>query len=184
MEESMSEENKEKNLEVFGALIQGFAQACVNLNIVAGSKAGGLTTGIEFTGWYPLERWRDIMKTVLEAYKKADIIMERVGVEMMRGWYYFGPGKEIVKRGIDFLHYQSGSQGYESVVKGPQELVGSFKLVEVNEQKGTALVHSTTPFDRDMERGVLIGGMSVVGDLDYVDVDNSENKDYFKIEFH
>ena len=179
----MSTGIEEEELKVAGTNIQGFAQACINLNIVAGSKASELISDIDVAAWYPFEHFREIERIVLETYEKAGPIMERVGMEMMLGWYNMGPGKEIVKKGVDFLYFQTGSQGYASVVKGPEELVGSFKLVEIDDKNGKALLHSTTPFDKDLERGVIIGGMTAPGDLDYIDVNNDEDRHYFKIEF-
>ena len=175
---------KKKELEVFGATILGFAQACIHLNIVAGSTANDLIKDIEVNKWYPFEILRDLERTVIESYENVEPILERVGTEMMQIWYNFGPGKQIIDGGVDFLHFQSGSQGYASVVKGPEELVGSFKLVKLEEKLGKALIHSTTPFNKNIERGVIIGGMSAPGDLDYIDVNNDEEEQYFYIEFH
>jgi hypothetical protein len=177
-------QKKSQVMEVFGATLLGFAQACINLNIVAGSKAGDIISGIEVNGWYPFEKLREIEKIVFESYQDPGPIMERVGMEMMMAWYNYGPGKDIIKRGIDFLEFQTGSQGYNSVVKGPKELVGSFDLVELDEENGKALIHSTDPFNKDMERGIIIGGMSAPGDLYYIDVNNDEDQHYFKIEFY
>ena len=174
---------KEKELKVFGATIHGFIQACINLNIVADPKASSLISDIDINGWYPFEHLRNIERIVIESYEIVEPILERVGTEMMLSWYNFGPGKQIIKRGVDFLSFQSGSQGYSSVVKGPEELIGSFNLVEIDEEKGTALIHSTTPFNKSLERGVIIGGMSAPGDLEYIDVNNDEDEYYFKIEF-
>ena len=174
---------KKDQLTVFGATIMGFAQACINLNIIAGSKATGLIDDIEINGWYPYDRLREIEKIVFEAYDNVGPILERVGMEMMLNWYNFGPGKNIIKKGVQFLSFQSGSQGYASVIKGPKELVGSFELKEIDEAGGKALIFSTTPWNKDMERGIIIGGMTAPGDLDYIDVDNSEDAHYFKIEF-
>jgi len=173
-----------KNLEVFGALIQGYAQACLNLNIVAGRKVTDFLSHIETVGWYPLSMWADLEKLVLQSYKNADPIMLRVGIEMMTAWYQFGPGKDLVSKGVDFLHFQTGSGGIESVIKGPQESVGNFKLKSLDVENGRATVYSTTPFNRKMECGVLIGGMLAPGDLDYVDIDNNVDNDYLEIEFH
>jgi hypothetical protein len=175
---------KKKELEVFGATILGFAQACIHLNIVAGPKANDLVKEIEVNKWYPFEILRDLERIVIETYEKVEPILERVGIEMMQTWFNFGPGKQIINRGVDFLRFQSGSQGYASVVKGPEELVGSFKLIKLEEKLGKALIHSTTPFNKNMERGVIIGGMSTPGDLDYIDVNNDEEEHYFYIEFH
>ena len=172
-----------KKLEVFGATIHGFVKACKDLNIVAGSKAGELIKDVEINKWYPFERLRDIETIVIETYKNAGPILERAGIEMMLSWYNLGPGKEIVSTGIDFLRFQSGSQGYASVVKGTKDLVGSFELVEIDDNNGKALIHSTTPFNKNLERGIIIGGMSAPGDLDYIEVNNDKDENYFKIEF-
>ncbi len=175
---------EEKKLEVFGATIEGFAQACINLNIVTSSETKSLIKDVEVNKWYPLKILRDLEGIVKKNYKNYESILERVGTEMMLAWFNFGPGKQFINRGVDFLHFQSGSQGYASVVKGPEELVGSFKLVKLEEKQGKALIHSTTPFNKNIERGVIIGGMSAPGDLDYIDVNNDEDEHYFNIEFH
>ena len=170
-------------LKVYGATVQGFAQACINLNIVAGNKSAATLREIEINSWYPFELLRTIERVVVESYEHADPILERVGIEMMLGWYNFGPGKQFVKRGVEFLYFQTGSQGYASVVKGPPELVGEFALTEIDEEKGVATIYSTTPFNKSLERGVIIGGLTAPGDLDYIDVSNSENERRFSIEF-
>ena len=68
-------------------------------------------------------------------------------------------------------------------MKGPKDQVGSFNLVEIDETRGRALIHSTDPFDKDLERGVIIGGLAAPGDLDYIDVNNDEDPHHFRIEF-
>lgn len=173
-----------QELVVAGATLQGFAQACINLNIVAGTDAASMLQQVDLFGWYPFERLREIERIVISSYENAGPILERVGIEMMLGWYHVGPGKQIIDRGAAFLTFQSGSEGYHSVVHGPEELVGSFDLEEINEDAGTAVIHSTDPFNKDLERGVIIGGMSAPGDLDYIDVDNSDDEHYFHVEFH
>ncbi|MCB9796763.1 MAG: hypothetical protein H6741_29030 [Alphaproteobacteria bacterium] len=170
------------SLQVFGALLMGFAQACINLNIVAGKKGEDLLAGIVPTHWYPFERLRELEQVVLESYQDSGPIMERVGIEMMTSWYKYGPGRSLINNGVDFLSYQTGAHGIASVIKGPVETVGDFALVELTE--GHARVRSTTPMNRDLERGVLIGGMMAPGDLDFVDVDwNGEDKT-FTVEYH
>jgi hypothetical protein len=103
---------------------------------------------------------------------------------MMKLWYDRGPGRSVVERGIDFLHHQTGSQGYHGVTRGPAEQVGAFSLTALDEERGTARVSSTTPFDRTMERGVLLGGLRLAGDLVYVDVENHTDPSVFEIRFH
>jgi hypothetical protein len=171
-------------LKVFGALIMGYAQACLNLNIIAGRKVTDFISNIQPTEWYPLSQWAELEKIVLQSYRNADAILERVGMEMMMAWYHYGPGKNIIVKGSDFLYFQTGSEGYVSVVKGPAEMVGSFELTSIDKSGGKAVVTSTTPFNRKMECGVLIGGMKAPGDINYIDVTNAGNPDLLEIEFH
>jgi hypothetical protein len=84
---------------------------------------------------------------------------------------------------VDFLRHHSGPEGYASFVQGPEALAGSFRLTMLHENAGVALVHSTTPFDRSLERGLILGGMSGPGDLELVDVDNYPDPDFFRVEF-
>lgn len=171
-------------LEVHGSLIQGYAQACINLNIIAGKVAIDTFSGINMNDWYPLSKWTELERIVISSYKNSGPIMQRVGIEMMRGWYNYGPGKGLIKAGVDFLHFQTGSKGYVSVVKGSKEQVGKFELKLIVKEDGKAIVESTTPFNKNMEQGVLIGGMLAPGDLDYVDARISEDNTHIEIEFH
>ena len=173
-----------QNMEVFGALLQGYTQACLNLNIIAGTGAMEMISGINVTQWYPLSKWAEIERIVIQSYENSDPIMLRVGMEMMYAWYRLGPGTSFIQKGVDFLYFQTGSEGYVSVVKGDPGEVGNFELSSIDMEKGLAQVYSTTLFNRVMECGVLIGGMLAPGDLSYVDVSNRNNKDLLEIEFH
>ena len=170
-------------LRVLGATIHGFARACVDLNVVAGAPTIRVLEGIDINGWYPFQRLRDIEGMVLRSYEDAAPILERVGIEMMTSWYSPGPGKSLIGSGIDFLRFQTGSKGYASVVQGPEALVGSFRLIRLDEDGRTALIHSTTPFNKDLERGVILGGMLAPGDLDFVDVKNEGDPQRFEVSF-
>lgn len=176
--------NELKQMEVFGSLILGYAQACINLDIVGGKKASKLVQGIQPNNWYPLSIWKELGNIIITNYDEPSPIMEKVGIEMMTGWYHDGPGKNIVKSGVEFIHFQTGSEGYNSVVKGTQTVIGDFRLVSINEEKGSAVIESTTPFNRDMERGVLLGGIKAPGDIVYLDVNNTKNKNIFLITFY
>ena len=110
-------------------------------------------------------------------------ILEQVGEAMMQGWYHFGPGKEIISSGVDFLRYQTGSEGYQSLVQGPSDVIGDFRLDSLDESQCQSLVVSTTPFSKDLERGVLQGGLNLIGDLRLVNVDNSARANEYHISY-
>jgi hypothetical protein len=169
--------------EVLGVFVASFFRACVHLNILMGDEVAALGD-VKPDEWLPAARFTDAFASLDRRFRNFEPIKERIGIEMMRLWYEFGPGRKIVRRGVDFLHYQTGSEGYHSVVRGPAGQIGAFTLEALDEAGGRARVRSTTPFDRSMERGVLIGGMQVAGDLAYVAVDNAADPDLFEIELH
>lgn len=169
---------------VHGTLMAGFAQACINLNIVAGPQVNELLRDLDVGQWYPLRRWFQLEQMIGATYQHIDPIRLKLGIEMMTLWYHRGPGRDVVRRGVDFLHFQTGSTGIISVIRGPQALVGSFDLREFDAAAGRAVIHSTTPFHRKIESGVLIGGLLAPGDLDYVHVHNDGDPDLLVVEFH
>ena len=172
------------SLQVHGSLMVGYAQACVNLNIVAGRGAMDFISRLDVNAWYPLARWKQLEQLVMQSYKNVDPIMVKVGIQMMAGWYHFGPGKSVLRGGASFLHFQTGNGGFQSVVRGPASEVGSFELDQFDRRAGKAAIYSTTPFNRKMECGVLIGGILAPGDISYVDVVNDTHPDLLVVEFH
>ena len=173
---------KGEETRILGALPLSFGQACLNLNFLLPEEMDFLEQ-IKPEEWYPIDKVLSILSSVGEKYSDPAPIYERIGIEMMNLWYSQGSGKQIIKRGADFLHFQTSSEGYYSVIRGNPDQIGNFSLLSMDEQKGTAVVRSTTYFNRDMERGVLIGGLGAPKDLLYINVDNSEDKDIFQIRF-
>lgn len=171
-------------IELSGFFLLSFTRACINLNAIVGDDMEKLVGGVEPQSWLPASSFRAALDLIAGRYPQFEPILERIGAEMMRLWYEQGPGQQLIKSGVDFLRYQTSSQGYHSVVRGPAEEVGSFALEAIDEAAGRARVRSTSPFDRTMERGILLGGMKLTQDLLYVDVDNSADPSLFFIEFH
>jgi hypothetical protein len=156
----------------------------VNLNIVAGHSATQFISNLDMNSWYPLRRWHELERLVTRSYKNSDPILVKVGIEMMTGWYHYGPGRGLLRGGASFLHFQTGSGGFQSVVRGPMDQVGAFELDQYDRRRGRAVIHSTTPFNRKMECGVLIGGILAPGDIAYVDVVNDGDPNMLEVEFH
>ena len=170
------------NTQILGALPLSFGQVCINSNFLISEETRFLKQ-IRSDKWYPLEKVLNILNIIKEKYTDPAPIFEQIGIEMMNLWYSQGPGKEIIKKGVDFLHFQTSSEGYYSVIRGHPQQIGEFSLLRLDEEKGTAVVRSTTHFNRDMERGILIGGLGTTKDLLFISVDNSENEDIFLIHF-
>lgn len=170
-------------MEVAGVFLLSLARACVNLRVLVGADVDELVKQTRPDGWYPARLFEDAVSVIGTRFKDPDPVLERVGAEMMRLWYEEGPGRSIAKTGRDFLRFQAGSEGYRSLVRGPDARVGAFVLEAIDEAAGSAWVASSTPFPRALERGVLLGGVQLAGDLDYVNVTNDEDPSRFHVVF-
>ncbi len=177
---SKSDDMNDK-VEISGALFLAFLNAGESLKLLLQEDERGLES-FEPDKWYPLEEFRRVLRRASQYRNHANILVQ-IGGEMMRGWYNHGPGRSLVSSGIDFLRLQAGSKGFRSVVQGRPELVGSFDLVTIDETGGTAGIHSTTVFPRDLERGILMGGLGLAGDLLYYDVGRPSQAGSFEIHF-
>lgn len=169
-------------IELVGVFLHALATACVNLRIVAADEASQILTA-EPAAWYPATQYADLVSSISRRYANSEPIKEQIGIEMMRLWFEHG-GRSLIASGADFVRLQTGSQGYRSVIRGPEERLGDFTLELLDEGRGVGRVRSSTPFDRTMERGILLGGMKLTGDLSFVDVDNSRDPSVFELEFH
>jgi diguanylate cyclase (GGDEF)-like protein len=166
--------------EVHGTVLFGFIQACKNLHIIAPCE---IEDDIRAEGWYPLDRLCQFQNVVRSHFQDASVILERAGIEFARMWFGSEGGRDRVHSGLDFLALQARSEGYSRVVRGGTEQVGRFELVHLDEAAGVAVVESSSPFSRDFERGVIIGGMLAPGDLWHVQVDNFDDPHRFVIGF-
>lgn len=170
-------------IQVAGYFVASVARAFVDLRMLGGPEMEALISGIDPMGRYPYPKFTAVLGAVEKRFKDMEPVLEQLGIQMMTDWYEHGPGKSVVSRGVGFLEFQTSSQGYNSVVVGPESVIGSFTLEALDEAAGTARVKSTTPFPKTMERGVLIGGMRAPKDLTYVDVDNSKDPQIFEVTF-
>lgn len=170
-------------VRVAGALLLAVEQACVNLSFFIDEPTSEYLRGVSPTGWYPLHTYTALLDLVASRYADPAPILERIGSEMIRIWYQTGAAG-LVQSAVEFLQFQTSSRGYYSMVQGPPHKIGTFELVELDEQAGTAVLRSTTPFSKDLERGVILAGISVPQPLAYANVDNSADVHTYLIEFH
>ena len=114
--------------------------------------------------WYPLRRWFALEQMIGAPYQHIDPIRLKLGIEMMSLWYHRGPGHDIIRRGADFLHFQTGSTGIISVIRGPRELVGSFDLREFDAAAGRAVIqHQITCRKTLVIHGAVLSAVSAGG---------------------
>ncbi len=169
--------------EVHGTVLIGFIEACTNLHLLTPGEPRELIGDIEPTGWYPLERVRELERMVDSKFENASIILERAGIEFIKKWVKEVGEREAIRSGIDFLLLQCDSRGFGNVFRGGNHEIGRFELIHLDLIQGRAAIVSNTPFSRSFEKGVITGGMLALGDLWYVKVDNGADPNRFEIDF-
>ena len=143
-----------------------------------GALTGGLDLNPVADEWYPLESFDRVVDRIAPL-TGSERLLERFGAEMMKNWYDEGGGRDIVSTGIDYLRLQRYSRGYEICVRGPRQVTGHFRLVDLDAAGGWARIESRTVVPRAYERGVLQGGLEWAGDLLFFDVrEHPESQSY------
>jgi diguanylate cyclase (GGDEF)-like protein len=169
--------------EIQGAALLGIAAACATLHLFPPSELHVLTGHPDPASWYPLERLAHIEQAIADKFAGAAIILEKTGGEFIKHCLAAECAGPPLGSGIDFLRRQRGAKGYGQIVRGNARAVGRFELAELDLAQGRALIVSSTPFNRDFERGLIIAGMLAPGDIAYAKVDNSRDPNRFEIEF-
>jgi signal transduction histidine kinase len=168
-------------VEVNGALLRAFCAAGKSIHLLVQDRmAAGTTWDTE--QWYDVQEFRALL-ALSSRYSNPAAVLERLGEEMTLAWYSYGPGMSIAPTALEFIRFQAGSQGYRSVVRGATSDIGNFELLEMDAAAGIATVRSSTIFERDMEIGILYGGLAACNDLLYFDVTLRDDRQHFDIRF-
>lgn len=171
------------NTKVHGSMLLCFAHACKNHQITLGHELEKFASPDVLGSWFDLSDYKNLCNKVSTIYTNPTPVLEKIGEEMMKIWFQ-AAGKNLIKSGVDFIKLQTSSDGYKQVVQGPSDEIGYFSLKSIDEKKGIATVESKTPLNREVERGVLRGGINLFNEYSYISVNSGETQDIMNIEFH
>lgn len=168
-------------IKIHGSLFHAFLNAGHSLKLLLNGNVEHLQF-YEQDQWYEFEEFVELLG-LTSKYTNSGRILEQLGMEMMKSWFQNGSETPRIASSLEFLELQRDSLGFFSVVEGPREATGSFALQGLDNDAGKARVLSSTVFPRELERGILMGGLALAGDLLYFEVDNSLDADVFEILF-
>lgn len=160
----------DSDLEVHGALLCGLNAASDALDLLPPDAAPCFRPD----AWYPIAELNRSLN-VVQNYCEPGPVLRQLGITLIAEWYEKGPGRTRVGNGIDFLRYQTSSDGFHSVIRGPAASIGAFSLSALDEQAGIAEVSSSTPFPHELEIGILLGGLAIGGEMLYYDVEPTDD---------
>lgn len=170
-----------QSVKISGVLFQGFKNAGESLNLLL-SETSPDELDFDVDEWYSIDELRQLIQRT-RRYQNPDAILEQIGIEISKCWYDRGRGRLYFTSVVDFIRYQTSSQGFHSVITGQPARAGTFKLSELDEKGGLARIHSSTLLPRSLELGVLYGGLGIAGDCLFFDANFSTDRDHFDISF-
>ncbi|MEO0788116.1 MAG: hypothetical protein AAFY36_05635, partial [Bacteroidota bacterium] len=163
-------------IEVAGPIIGGLLQSFQSIHALTGEDARRLMPEPpQLDAWYPLPQFQSILQAVANKHQDIKGLVFRAGIEFIQSWHRHGPGRELIFSSFDFLHFQTNSQGYHSVVRAatPEEN-GFVQLDRLDKESGEAEASFVVPFPAAFSHGVFVGGMSIFDDLDFLDIQFEE----------
>ncbi len=160
--------------EVAGSVLIGMVRAFKNIHLISDAVTSRLLEEVQPDGWYPVDLYFAILKDIVGLQPDMEQLLFHAGVEFVNTWYAEAGGSAVISSSGDFIRLQSDSVGYSAVVRGNAEDVGRLELLELDEELGRAVILSINPFPAAFEQGVLYGGMHLCGDVDYVEIDATE----------
>lgn len=171
MEDLESGMNSAKG-EVSGSFLLGLVQSFGNQAIMP--LVGNVLKKEHLVpeNWYPHTLLIDTLHEIEKSLPSFDNLFFRAGINFLRIWYEYGPGKTMIHSGLDWLHANDSSGGYNSVVRGgaPDE-IGWCLLKSIDEEAGIAIYENVMPLSLDYVKGVFYGGCVLFDDMEYVTVD-------------
>lgn len=157
--------------EVAGSFLLGLVQSFYNLSIM---PQGGLALDIKHVSpeeWYPYATLIDALRSIEKTFASSEHLFFRAGINFLRIWYEYGPGKTMIHSSLDWLHANDASGGYNSVVRGgSKDEIGWCLLHSIDEERGIAIYENVMPLSLEFVKGVFYGGCILFNDMEYVDV--------------
>ncbi len=164
--------------EVAGSFLLGISQSFANLNIFTKDILEDSVKTIDPVKWYPYSKLIELLNYVKSNFhNESKSILFRAGINFINLWYEYGPGKEMIFSGLDWLHANTESQGYNSVVRGGEKTdIGWCNIINIDEKKGIVVYENVTPLPSDLVKGIFYGGCFLFDDMEYVYIETTEEK--------
>lgn len=160
--------------QVSGAFLLGLLASLHNVKSLPQSDIHLRADDINPMAWYPYSMLISTLEQLTSTVPSSNILFF-AGINFLRIWYEDGPGKTMIQSGLDWLHANDESGGYNSVVRGgaPEE-IGWCRLQSIDTERGLAVYDNVVALPADYVRGVFYGGCILFDDMEYVDVQVDE----------
>lgn len=151
--------------EVSGAFLIGMLQSFGATHILPTEQIPFPVNGLRAEAWYPYDHLVQLNRLIEEQVPHSDSILFWAGVRFIELWYRQGPGRHMIRSGLDWVYCNDKGGGYNSVVRG--EHIGWCRNRLTDEAQGLAWVENVMPLSPAYLRGIFFGGFCLFDDMAY-----------------
>lgn len=160
--------------ELVGSMLIGLIRSLKNVHVLSGDIAQRLAEGVESSAWYPITHFFDVLNEIKHRDIDLKPILFHAGMAVAEDWYRNGGGNARIFSTADLLRMQADNVGYSQIHRGDPEVIGRVDLAELDEAAGRAVLVCLTPYPKEFERGLFYGSVTMLGDMQYVQVSSDE----------
>lgn len=162
----MSEKDQTK---VHGSFLLGMANTFYSISALSSCDVDSLIQNISAENWYPISYLNQLFEALRETEYYNPTLLHQTGQKFVLAWYENG-GRDLGWGSIGQIKMQDNSQSIKLVFKDydPEKLFT--RLLELDEEKGYAVLEVADMLPSDFTRAIFYHGTFLWGDLLWLDL--------------
>lgn len=158
--------------EISSSFLSAIIVAFKDVHILSVDETSEISESLGKKNWYPYIFFQNLIDKISQQHGDISPMLFKGGETFMRNLFKHEQFRSNLTSARDYIYRQADNQGYSEVVRGgTREEVGWTEVLHFDEERGEAIIRSVTLFPPDFVKGVFFGGLNLVGDLDFVQVD-------------
>ncbi|MBK5937732.1 GGDEF domain-containing protein [Halochromatium roseum] len=172
--------SREDQTKVHGTFLLGVADTFYSISALSSYDIDSLIQDVSAEGWYPISHLKQLFKALRETEYYHPTLLYQAGQKFVLSWYENG-GRELRWGSIGQIKMQDNSQSLKLVFRDYDAEKLFTRLVELDEEKGYAVLEVAHMLPLDFTRGVFYHGTFLWGDLLWLDLETeilSQEQDF------
>ncbi len=155
--------------KIHGTFLIGVIQTFYSLNAITKEKVDNLFENISPNDWYPLNDLTYVFNLLKKNKYVSSLLFYQAGVAFIQAWYD-NVGKSLAHGSIGQFKMQDNSEGIKHVFKDYDSSKLFSKVIELDIEKGYAVLENSDMFPLEFTKGVYYNGIHMWGDLLWLDM--------------
>lgn len=181
-EKPVSEKDQTK---VHGSFLLGMANTFYSISAISSHDVDALIHDVSAENWYPVSHLKQLFDVLMGTEYYNPTLLHQAGQKFVQAWYDNG-GRELGWGSIGQIKMQDNSQSLKLVFKDYDPKTLYTRLIELDEEKGFAVLEVSDMLPTDFTRAVFYHGTFLWGDLLWLDLHAEileQEEDYTRTRF-